>query len=319
MRVNLFILSLCFSLFLSPMVTVNAHAEAAPEDDFVFFELKAVGKTQPSVKFINESEFKFRTKGGAQTNPPEGEPEDPPEGEEPQEEKKEPTYQDKLDKVNGTLETVNNGLDTADKIINTGEKVVKLVQGNQAVINSNLKHFNAIPQGITDWRTLNGWTRVPSTVSYEFRATRYWGFKEVAKVNFTVMFNYGGRLNGKGRYLTNVSVQPTHIYVASGYSLDVKCEVPDESVVNVAEDGQDPIASLTLKFTWKLSGSYATEDTALFSLDGEGNFTELKVSDEVKQVKKNITPARSKGPQLTRLSPERTDSNIRKEFTRLAK
>jgi hypothetical protein len=35
---------------------------------------------------------------------------------------------------------------------------------------------------------------------------------------FKVTYTYGGRLNGKGRYLDNISIIPTHVSVAWGFT-----------------------------------------------------------------------------------------------------
>ncbi|MEW5951671.1 MAG: hypothetical protein GX447_03515 [Elusimicrobia bacterium] len=160
-----------------------------------------------------------------------------------------------------------------EKIINIASKIWDIIKDNAPVSNIDTKYAVALPQGITAPSQLSGWSR-PKVYIYGFYAENLYGIKTV-DVEYRVIFTYGASYNGKGKYLTGVSVVPTKVDVAWGYRFDMQSYVPDSTVVNVGTS-QNPLAALQLKLTWNISTFLKdSKNTSVYYIQGDGYFSEI--------------------------------------------
>ncbi len=160
-----------------------------------------------------------------------------------------------------------------EKIVNIASKIWDIIKDNAPVSNVDTKYAVALPQGITSPSQLSGWSK-PKVYIYGFYAENLYGIKTI-DVEYRVIFNYGASYNGKGKYLTGVSVVPTKVDVAWGYRFDMQSYVPDSTVVNVGTS-QSPIAALQLKLTWNISTFIKdSKSTSVYYIQGDGYFSEI--------------------------------------------
>jgi hypothetical protein len=168
---------------------------------------------------------------------------------------------------------VGEGLVVIEKIINIAEKIWSIIEKNAPVVNINTQYATAVPDGITAWTQLQSWSR-PRTYTYGFYAENLYGVT-VLDVKYKVAYTYGGNYNGKGKYLTGVTVIPEKVDLAWGYKFSMKAQVPDSTVVNVGTH-TDPKAAMQLKLNWTISTAIKSSDgTSVYYIEGDGGFAEI--------------------------------------------
>ena len=147
-----------------------------------------------------------------------------------------------FDDINGTIGVIDN-------IVNLMDKIMTIIAKNQPVVNITVNYANAVPFGTSHWTQLQGWSK-PSTKAYEFSMKNAYG-SEVVKIAYQVHWTHNGNFQGKGKFLTGVTVEPTSVTTAWGYNVDLTAEVPDSTVANVGTSA-DPIASMQVNLKWKV-------------------------------------------------------------------
>ncbi len=168
---------------------------------------------------------------------------------------------------------VGGALVIIDQIINIATKVWDIVKQNAPVVEIDTKYATAVPQGITAWNQLSEWNK-PNSYLYGFYAENLYGAK-IADIKYRVVFTAGGKYNGKGLYLTGVTVIPTATNVAWGYRFSLSAQVPDSTIANVGTEA-DPIASLQLNSAWKIHTPVKESNgTSVYYIQGDGYFKEI--------------------------------------------
>jgi len=160
-----------------------------------------------------------------------------------------------------------------DSIVNLGEKIWKIINDNKPVVNVKVQYATALPEGIKSWAQMGGWQRPKGTI-YELTAKNAYG-SQVIKLRYQVLRTIGGNYEGKGKYLTAVTVEPLLIEAAWGYHLSVDANVPDASIVNVGTS-TDPIAAMTPQLGWIISTAIKqSQGKSIYYLQGDGVFQEI--------------------------------------------
>lgn len=158
------------------------------------------------------------------------------------------------EEVKVAVEIVDEAGKVVDGIINIGKKVWEIIVSGQPVMNLNLDNSaNALPRGVRCWDQLSNW-QVPAVRSYSQSFKNYFGI-EVIRFDFDVVFTYGGDLDGKGNYLTNVQVHPRNVYVGWGFGLDASVDIP--SLVNLGSVDQ-PVAGMQVDVKWQATSPLTT-------------------------------------------------------------
>ena len=160
-----------------------------------------------------------------------------------------------------------------DMIINIGKQIWQIILDNQPVVDIRVGYAAAVPKGVDHWTQLAGWQPPQGTV-YEFAADNMYGAKTI-DVKFQVVRTVGGNFNGKGKYLTNVSVEPLRLSVNWGYKVCLEASVAPESIANVGST-EDPIAAMVAGLHWSIHTPIKEIDGRnLYYLQGDGLFREL--------------------------------------------
>jgi len=163
---------------------------------------------------------------------------------------------------------INQGIDVADKIVNLMDKIMTLIAKNQPVVNITVNYANAVPYGMTHWTQLQGWSK-PMTKRYMMAIKDSIGNKAV-EVTYQVHWTYGGNYNGKGKYLTGVTVEPISVKTAYGYTVDMTAEVPDSTIANVGTT-ESPVASMQVKLHVKAHSIFSDmQKQEIYYVQGDG-------------------------------------------------
>lgn len=158
-----------------------------------------------------------------------------------------------------------------DKIINIASRLWKFIEDNRPVVDIRTTYAAAVPEGITHWSQLGGWSE-PEGTSYRLSAKNLYGVT-VIDVVWRVMRVHGGSWRGKGQYLTGVTTVPRAVDVAWGYRLNLDAAVPSVSNVGTAED---PVASMVAEVKWRIATVLKESDgTGVYYLTGDGGFREI--------------------------------------------
>jgi hypothetical protein len=157
---------------------------------------------------------------------------------------------------------------TLDTIVNIGKALWEIIQAGKATVDLKTDFANALPEGLKTASALHNW-QDPIFKSFRFKFNNVLGLR-VVQFNYKVSYTPGGRYNGKGHYLANVTVLPSKIKVKWGYKLFADVIVP--KVTNVGSN-EDPIAGMQLLLHWKILSIFTHEEnTKAFYIRGDGGF-----------------------------------------------
>ena len=163
------------------------------------------------------------------------------------------------------------GLEVVEDVINFGEKVWSIVKEGKPSINYEQKSANALPALANCAFDLTNWNR-PKASTYEVTYKNGFNMTVVSMV-YKVIYTYGGKWQGAGSYLANVSIQPNDIYVSWGFSFNAKVVV--DQVINLGSS-EDPVAGLQISLEWDvLNPITANKAKEVFFVGGEGEITQL--------------------------------------------
>lgn len=176
-----------------------------------------------------------------------------------------------------------------DRIVNIGLKLWAIIKENQPVADVKNLYATALPSGARRWDDLAGWTP-PMGRIYQLTAKNMYGSQTIL-CRFQVLRSWGGSVNGKGRYLTGVTVEPLKVEVAWGYQFTFDVEAPDSGILNVG-DSENPVAGMTINARWKIHTVMKhSEGRALYYLDGKGAFRELGLSNAQARIESALQKA----------------------------
>lgn len=160
-----------------------------------------------------------------------------------------------------------------DQIINIGQKLWAIIEKNKPVVDVRNSYATALPKGSTHWNDLAGWS-APKGKVYKLTAKNTYG-QTMVTAKWQVIRTYGGNREGKGKYLTAVTVEPLQVDVLWGYKFTLLAEVPDTSVINVGTKA-DPVAAMTATLKWRIETVVKdSQGKGLYYLQGDGLFQEL--------------------------------------------
>jgi len=207
------------------------------------------------------------------------------------------TATDPQTNFNNAINNVNSTVGMIDNIVNLMDKIWGIIEKNQPVVNITTNYANAVPFGTSHWTQLQGWSR-PATKKYGFSMKNAYG-SEVVKVTYQVHYTYNGNFQGKGKFLTGVTIEPLNVVTAWGYKVSLVSEVPDSTIANVGTH-DEPVASMQLQLKW--TAHTAVKDItskAIYYVQGDGvlqeigtpfkNAQEKKVNDKVDAATVNVT------------------------------
>jgi len=166
--------------------------------------------------------------------------------------------------------TLPTGTSIGD-IITIGEKIWDIIEKNRPVVIQNYAAVSAVPPGIKSWDELQGWSE-PTVRIYKLVYTNTYKMK-VVEFEYRVAYTTNGNLDGVGRYLSRVEVEPKTLNVAWGYKFNAS-----GMVLNVTNAGtrESPLAAMELSLNWSVeSVTKHMGESVRYYIRGDGLFKDL--------------------------------------------
>lgn len=161
-----------------------------------------------------------------------------------------------------------------DLILNLGAKVFEIVKANGPLVTATTKTASALPYGVACWNQLEQWSR-PRSEIYRVTYENLYGMT-MLDFQFRVVYSYGGRVGGRGRYLSNASIQYKKIDAKWGTVLDANVEIPE--VLNVGTR-ENPVGGMQMTVNWTVTtrpiALRKIVNSASFFIAGDGRRTTL--------------------------------------------
>lgn len=160
-----------------------------------------------------------------------------------------------------------------DGLLALGKQIWDIIAANRPVVTTSTERVSVVPPGITDWQDLEGWDR-PQMRSFRSIYRNIYG---VAMVDFEyrVMFTPKGRReDGKGAFLSGVTILPSALEVGWGYTFNAKGTVA--SITN-AGSRKNPIAAVEIQMQWTLDTIFKHDERSFsYYVRGDGVFQEVQ-------------------------------------------
>ncbi len=152
-------------------------------------------------------------------------------------------------------------------IVNAGRPVItnKLIPPISVLPNLNLQGEHPTLEQMENWS-------IPKAKSFRVSFKNKFN-KEVVGFTYTIYFQYDGSYNGVGKYVTNLKVQASEIFVNWGFNFDAVSEL-----VGISNVGSKvyPIASAVIQVSYSVKGPMNESRAAQsFYVDGSGNIQVL--------------------------------------------
>ena len=165
---------------------------------------------------------------------------------------------------------VGSGLDIGS-IIQTGTEIWQIIVDNKPVDTEQYSSISVIPEAAQVWTDLSNWG-IPTTRIFR---TTYKNIFRMNVIDFTYRITYtmGGQFDGKGKYLSRISIDPSQVKIAWAYSLSVTAEV--NNPMN-AGSSEDPVAAAEIHVNWNIDTALKHFGTSsIFYVRGDGLFKDL--------------------------------------------
>ena len=177
----------------------------------------------------------------------------------------------------GSLKNVGEIVMTANRLIALGKKIWKIVESGKPVVNmTSMQAVSVLPnqeesEQPLDTFDLSHWS-APEVKSYQVNFKNGWG-SSVIQMTYNVIFQYGGRYQGEGRYLTGVNVVASDVSVGWGFEFDAVTKL--ENISNVGSK-ENPVSSaiISIEYTGKSTVSNISSKES-FYITGEGEMRKL--------------------------------------------
>lgn len=152
-----------------------------------------------------------------------------------------------------------------DQLVNLGKKMWALVENNKPVVNVNYMYANALPKGVRSSEELENFSELQH-VSYRVHGENLYGMT-VYDLTYSLVHRYGGTYQGRGKFLENVAVVPSHLDVLWGYTVNYNVE--KVSVVNTG-NRENPVAAIMLETNFKVSTAIkSSESHSVYDFRGD--------------------------------------------------
>ncbi len=121
------------------------------------------------------------------------------------------------------------------------------------------------------WQQMQEW-KTPNSRLFRVNYTNFWGMN-VVDFTFRLIYTYGGTVNGKGLYLTQIGVQPAELMVRNGYTFNVNVSIPG---VTNAGTSESPMAAAEIQVNWSVDNwSKHIEGSQSYYVRADGYFENL--------------------------------------------
>lgn len=158
-----------------------------------------------------------------------------------------------------------------DMLINVGEKIWEIVKAGEPTLDFKTKSASAIPAQAQCLFALTSW-KAPRSATYKVSYKNGFGM-EVISMTYKLIYTYGGRFDGVGQYLSQVSIHPAQVQVSWGFDFDASVDV--QQILNVGSS-ESPEAGMQISLEWSV-GSVVNKHQAseIYFVQGSGAMERL--------------------------------------------
>ncbi|MGE3974050.1 MAG: hypothetical protein AB7F59_05940 [Bdellovibrionales bacterium] len=158
-----------------------------------------------------------------------------------------------------------------ETIVNIGQQVWDIIVKNAPNVNVELQSASALPADTKRWFDLDCW-QWPQAKAYRVNYKNAFGIN-VVDFTYKVIYTYGGQLDGRGQYLSQVMIVPTNLKVAWGFTFDAKARV--DNVVN-AGSRSAPVGAIQISMDWTIKTPIKyVQERETYYVRGDGQFQRL--------------------------------------------
>jgi hypothetical protein len=156
-------------------------------------------------------------------------------------------------------------------LIALGRELYDLIKLGEPVVNTNFAPISVLPKVSLNnpdsiMGETEGWS-IPKMKKYRVEYENKFG-STVILFEYKLLFSYGGRYQGKGKYIMGAQIVPTRLEVSYGFSLDSSFKL--QSIQNHGSVNQ-PLAGALLNLQYK-GGSMIKkfEENIMMHITGDG-------------------------------------------------
>ncbi|MCM2323290.1 MAG: hypothetical protein NDJ90_08500 [Oligoflexia bacterium] len=158
-----------------------------------------------------------------------------------------------------------------EEFVNIGKQAWQIVVNNKPVWAYEQNTATIVPKGVSDWRELQGWS-APQSRTFRLVFENLYGM-DVVEFDYRILYTYGGNVNGKGAYLSNVTIVPAKLNVTWGFTFNANVSIPN---ITNAGSHLNPMAATELQIHWSVDTVLKhMENTDNFYVRGDGAFRQL--------------------------------------------
>lgn len=155
--------------------------------------------------------------------------------------------------------------------LRVGKEAWNIIKENEPVMNTSYNAVSVLPKEATEWTQMAGW-HAPKSMAYQVIYKNLYGI-ETVRFSYRLNYTSGGTYNGKGQYLSHVSVSPIHVRVLWGFELNA--DVAVKNIQNTASL-ESPVPGVEVQVNYKVSTLLVKEENAqVFYVRGDGHSQKL--------------------------------------------
>lgn len=162
-----------------------------------------------------------------------------------------------------------------DKLIAIGQKIIPTIEKGRAVVTNNpMAAISVLPRLDTKdpvVHDMGGWS-LPKTKHYKIAYTNGFG-SEVVSFVYSITYQFGGKYQGKGKYLTGIRASARKIVVSWGFDLDASSQLIQISNVGTPANVVAG-ATIEISYTVKNWTKQITTNESFF-IAGDGRLYKL--------------------------------------------
>ncbi|MBY0518295.1 MAG: hypothetical protein K2P81_15400 [Bacteriovoracaceae bacterium] len=177
--------------------------------------------------------------------------------------------------VRGEKATIGEVIQIANDVIALGEKIYAIVKKGKPVLNMQYAPISVLPKTAAgqpvDVMDMEGWS-IPVSRKIRMVYKNLYG-AEVVVFSYTVVYSYGGSMDGKGAFITAAQVVPHDVSVSWGYELNAVMKL-----VGLQNHGTkaNPIAGAIISINYKVETVLKTIETNdSYHITGKGQLIQL--------------------------------------------
>jgi hypothetical protein len=164
-----------------------------------------------------------------------------------------------------------------DKLIALGKKIWPIIEAGKPVVNVNIgAPISVLPRSedgdAIAFYNMDSWN-MPMAKTYKVEYKNGFGMNVIA-FDYTVNFQYGGKYQGAGAYITGLNVQASNTTVSWGFDFDAKSQLM--SIVNHGSL-EEPVAGATIRIDYTAKSILRQISTSeSFHVNGLGKIQPLR-------------------------------------------